>query len=413
MKVLAINCGDSKLKFDLFDLSDENAPIGTETRLARGTVERVGFYGRIEFVAGETTCLTDEATVSDHSEATLRVLDWLTSTGLLDTEGLAVGHRVAHGGHRFVEPTLINDEVMEGINNLSVLASPLNEPSLKAIRAARLALGPSERMVAVFDTAFHHRMPEYASRYAIPWELAEKHRIRRYGFHGLAHRYMTERYAAITGTPLEKVRLVTLQLGNGCSASAVLGGRSVDTSMGFTPLEGMMMGARSGDADPSLVGFLARREEVGVKDVEEWLNARSGLLGISGLSEDMRELLKLEQDRDDRAALAIDMFCYRVRKYVGAYLAALSGADAIVFGGGIGENAPEIRSRVCAGMDWCGLKLDEARNAAAVGVEARISDADADIHVYVVPVDEAAVIARDAVICLNRQNVPLWLPKIR
>jgi acetate kinase len=257
-------------------------------------------------------------------------------------------------------------------------------------------------MVATFDTAFHRTMSERASRYAIPLELAERHRIRRYGFHGLAHRYMTERYAALTATPLEQVKLVTLQLGNGCSATAIEGGRSVDTSMGFTPLEGLMMGTRSGDVDPSLAGFLARREGVDIEEAEAWLNTRSGLLGVSGKSADMRELLEAEEGGDARAALAVEMFCYRVRKYVGAYLAALGGADAVVFGGGIGENAPLVRARICAGMGWCGLTLDEDRNARTGGSEGRISSDDSKVRAYVIPVDEAAVIALDTVHCLRR-----------
>jgi acetate kinase len=259
-------------------------------------------------------------------------------------------------------------------------------------------------MVAIFDTAFHRTMPERASRYAIPQELAAKHHIWRYGFHGLAHRYMTERYAAITSTPMAQVKLITLQLGNGCSATAVEGGRSLDTSMGFTPLEGLMMGTRSGDVDPSLAAFLARREGVSVEAVEGWLNTRSGLLGVSGRSRDMRELLEAERQGDHRAALAVEMFCYRVRKYIGAYLSILGGAHAVVFGGGIGENAPTVRARICAGMDWCGLTLDQDRNAAAIGVEERISADYAKVHAYVIPVDEAVLIARDTAGCLRRQR---------
>jgi acetate kinase len=311
---------------------------------------------------------------------------------------------VVHGGDRFVEPTLIDDEVIDAIEGLGELAPLHNEPSLRAIRAVRAALGPSLPMVAVFDTAFHHTLPERAWRYAIPQELAAKHHIRRYGFHGLAHRYMTERYAAITATPLSRVRLVTLQLGNGCSATAVDGGRSVDTSMGLTPLEGLMMGTRCGDVDPSLVGFLARREAADVGEVEGWLNTRSGLVGVSGRSRDMRELLQAEQQGDARAALAVDMFCYRIKKYIGAYLAVLGGADAVVFGGGIGENASEVRARICAGLDWCGLILDQGRNARAVGFEDRISAPEAKVHAYVIPVDEAGLIAGDTVSCLRRHR---------
>jgi len=252
-------------------------------------------------------------------------------------------------------------------------------------------------MVAVFDTAYHHSLPLRASTYAIPADLTTKHRIKRYGFHGIAHRFMAERYAAITHRPLQEVDLVTLQLGNGCSATAIKGGRSVDTSMGFTPLEGLMMGTRSGDIDPSVMSFLSEAEGVKSGEVETWLNTRSGLLGVSGSSHDMRELLEAEAAGDDRAALAVEMFCYRARKYIGAYVAALGGADAVVFGGGIGEQAPSIRARICQGLDWFGLSLDRSLNEAAIGVEERISARDSRVHCYVIPVNEAEIIGQEVV----------------
>jgi len=402
MKVLVINCGSSTLKFQLIE-TEGDAALERQRRLARGIVDRIGGRAALEFAVDGGGTDRETAAVSDHDEATRRVLDWLGSVGLLGAGALdGVGHRVVHGGDRFAEPALIDDEVVEAIEALTDLAPLHNAPSLKAIRASREVLGAGVPMVATFDTAFHRTMPERASRYAIPLELAERHRVRRYGFHGLAHGYMTERYAALTATPLEQVKLVTLQLGNGCSATAIEGGRSVDTSMGFTPLEGLMMGTRSGDVDPSLAGFLARREGVDIEEAEAWLNTRSGLLGVSGKSGDMRELLEAEEGGDARAALAVGMFCYRVRKYVGAYLGALGGADALVFGGGIGENAPLVRARICAGMGWCGLTLDEDRNARTVGSEGPISSDDSRVRAYVIPVDEAAVIARDTVHCLRR-----------
>jgi acetate kinase len=404
MKVLAINCGSSTLKFQVIDVEGE-AAAGRERRLASGTVDKIGGRAAIEFTAENGERLQEAAPVADHGEATQRLIVWLGSCGFLEPDGLgAIGHRVVHGGEQFVEPTLIDDEAIDAIEAVSDLAPLHNEPSLRAIRAAREALSPAIPMVAIFDTAFHRTMPERASRYAIPQELAAKHHIWRYGFHGLAHRYMTERYVAITSTPMAQVKLITLQLGNGCSATAVEGGRSLDTSMGFTPLEGLMMGTRSGDVDPSLVAFLARREGVSVEAVEGWLNTRSGLLGVSGRSRDMRELLEAERQGDNRAALAVEMFCYRVRKYIGAYLSVLGGAHAVVFGGGIGENAPTVRARICAGMDWCGLTLDQDRNAAAIGVEERISADYAKVHAYVIPVDEAVIIARDTVSCLRHQR---------
>jgi acetate kinase len=257
-------------------------------------------------------------------------------------------------------------------------------------------------MVAVFDTAFHRTLPPHAAQYAIPHELTERLAIRRYGFHGIAHRYMVERYSALTGAPLAQTKLITLQLGNGCSAAAVSGGRSVDTSMGFTPLEGLVMGTRSGDVDPSLAGWIAKREEVDVALVDDWLNRRSGLLGVSGTSRDMRDLLEREQKGDPRAALAVTMFCYRVQKYIGSYLAVLNGADAIIFGGGIGENSPVVRERICAGMEWCGLVLDPSKNGLPPCTDSDITTNNSRLRAYVIRVDEAAVLVQDTLPILLR-----------
>jgi len=402
VKILTVNCGSSTLKFQFVEVEREETPIGRERRLAYGIVDRIGSKGRIRFTVPLKEDYSQPIAIADHGEATHCVLDWLRDKGLLGRDSLqAVGHRVVHGGSLFVDPTVINDAVITGIEAVSHLAPLHNEPALSAIRATRTILGSAIPQVAVFDTAFHHTLPERASRYAIPMSLAEKHHIRRYGFHGLAHRYMTERYAIITATPKERTKLITLQLGNGCSAAAIEDGCSVDTSMGFTPLEGLIMGTRSGDIDPSLVGFLSRQENVDVREVEEWLNTRSGMLGVSGHSSDMRELLDAEAKGNARAALAVEMFCYRVRKYIGAYLAVLRGADAIVFGGGIGENSPQIRARICRGMEWCGLVIDQSYNAEAVGTEGRISAENSRIHAYTVPVDEESIIARDTVRCLR------------
>jgi acetate kinase len=404
MRVLVINCGSSTLKFELMETSD-GAGDSRGRRLASGVLDSIGGRATIELRAEGREVVHEGADLADHTEAARRVLGWMDVSGLLGARGLdAVGHRVVHGGDRFVRPTIIDGQVIEAIEALSDLAPLHNEPSLNAIRAAREVLGQGVPMVAVFDTAFHRAMPEHASGYAIPRALAEKHGVRRYGFHGIAHQYMAERYAAIRGKTPDGVTIITLQLGNGCSATAVKDGRSVDTSMGFTPLEGLMMGTRSGDVDPSLAGFLARREGVDHEEVEGWLNKRSGLLGVSGRSNDMRELLEAEEQGDTRAALAVDMFCYRVRKQIGAYLAALGGAEAVVFGGGIGENAAAVRARICAGMEWCGLMLDAERNAAAIGSEARISADSAAVHAYVTPVDEAAIIASETIRCLRQQG---------
>jgi acetate kinase len=401
MRVLVINCGSSTLKFDLIDTTATGTGPTAQGRLARGVLEHIGSQARLDFVAG-SHAYQDTVTVADHGEASRRILDWLGTAGFPAPGDLdAIGHRVVHGGHRFVEPTRLDDDVIEAIAALRDLAPLHNDPALEAIRATRAVLGTRVPMVAVFDTAFHHTMPAYAAYYAIPQDLATRYHIRRYGFHGIAHRYMSERYTALTTTPLAQLRCITLQLGSGCSAAAIAAGRSVDTSMGFTPLEGLMMGTRCGDLDPALPGFVARQEGVDVTEVEAWLNTRSGLLGVSGRSADMRELLTAEAQGDAAAALAVEMFCYRVRKCIAAYLAVLGGATAVVFGGGIGENAPVVRERICATMAWCGLTLDPARNAAAGGAEAQISTDAARLHAYVIPVDEAAVIARDTAHCLS------------
>lgn len=395
MNVLAINCGSSSLKFGLIDIDEH----GSE-ELARGLVDDIGGESSVDLEAGGTA-LNEAATVSDHRVAVHRVLRWLASVGYSAGQGIdAVGHRVVHGGDRFREAAVIDDGVVEEIEAVSELAPLHNAPALSAIRTALEDLG-SVPAVAAFDTSFHRTLPEHAARYAIPESLAAKHKVRRYGFHGLAHGYMAERHAELVSRPLEETRVVTLQLGNGCSATAVAGGRSIDTSMGLTPLEGLVMGTRSGDVDPSLMGFLARHEGVDVEEIEETLNRRSGLLGVSERSRDMRELLRAEAEGDARAALAVEMFCYRVRKYVGAYLAALDGADAVVFGGGIGERAPAVRARICSGMEWCGLALDEALNAATLGTEGRISEAGARVETYVIPVDEELIIARQTAGCLT------------
>jgi len=360
--LLLINCGSSSLKFELREL-------GGGGRLAGDNIEGV----------------------TNHGEATEEAISRLREEGLLE-QVEAASHRVVHGGTRFVEPALIDDEALEGLRRLAELAPLHNERAVQAVEASRRLLGSDLPMVASFDTAFHAAMPEHSASYALPHELAERHSIRRYGFHGLAHRYMAERYAELRG---EDARLITLQLGAGCSAAAVAGGRSLDTSMGLTPLEGLVMATRSGDVDPALPAFLEEHEGIGADEAERILNRDSGLKGVSGRSGDMRGLLELEAQGDSRAELAIDLFCYRIRKYVGAYLAVLGGADAIVFGGGVGEHSPPIRSRICAGMGWCGLELDEEQNALAMGKEMRI-DAGGPVEAWALLVDEAQVMTRDA-----------------
>ncbi|HEY7494015.1 MAG TPA: acetate kinase [Candidatus Tectomicrobia bacterium] len=401
MRVLVLNCGSSTLKFQLIDTSVGTADRESWHRLAYGVIEGIGGQSVMNFVADNHTH-QDTATLANPGEASQHLFDWLDRVGLPVSGGVdAVGHRVVHGGNRFVEPTRLDDNVIAALEALRDLAPLHNEPALEVIRATRASLGPHLPMVAVFDTAFHHTMPARAAQYALPRHLADKYHIRRYGFHGLAHRYMSERYATLTSTPPGQLKLITLQLGSGCSAAAIQAGHSVDTSMGFTPLEGLIMGTRCGDIDPALPGFLARQEGVDTAEIETWLNTRSGLLGVSEHSKDMRQLLEAEAHGDVQAALAVDMFCYRIRKCIAAYLAVLNGAEAIVFGGGIGENAPAVRERICTNMGWCGLQLDAGRNATARDTIARISADSANLHAYVIPVDEAAIIVQDTVTVLG------------
>ncbi len=400
MRILAVNCGSSSLKFALIELSGSTAAIASE-RLVSGRVGEIGGQATIYFKPHDGPEIHDTAEVPDHATAMHLVLDQLGRSSKLEALHLdGMGHRVVHGGPRLFEPVFINDQVVTQIATAANLAPLHNDAALSAIDAARQVLGDQVPMVAVLDTAFFHHMPERAARYAIPPDVADEHGIRRYGFHGLAHRFMAERCAQLMGRPLAELKLITLQLGGGCSAAAIDGGRPVDTSMGFTPLEGLVMGTRSGDIDPAVVRFLCSRTDMSVSDVEQWLNHESGLLGISGRSADVQELHQRESEGDQRAGLALEMFCYRLRKYLGAYLAALGGADAVVFGGGIGENFPEIRYRTCDGMRWCGLRLDEGRNRDTVGKEAQISADGSTIDVFVVSVDEETLIARDTYDCL-------------
>lgn len=375
MRVLVINTGSSSLKASLADVSGREVAVR-----ARHEVQRIGAAG------GEA---------NDHAEAFELALAALGQPDVPD----AVGHRVVHGG-RYTAPVVISGDVIASIEGARRLAPLHNEPALAAIAAARRRF-PATPMVAAFDTAFHAGMPAAAGRYAIPIELAEKYDIRRFGYHGLAHRAMAERYAEMTGTAIGQARIITFQLGNGCSVTAVRGGRSVDTSMGFTPLEGLMMGTRSGDIDAAVVTYLQREAGLSAADVDTLLNAESGLLGVSGRTRDMRDLLALAGEGDERAALAIEMFCYRAAKYAGAYFAALGGADALVFGGGIGERAPEVRRRICAPLAALGLAIDGAANARVSGTEGAFHAASSRVGAYVIPSDEERVIARDVTATLT------------
>ena len=404
MNVLVLNAGSATLKFQLVRTDSERMTAGADEKLARGVYERLGGEAvfTVRNMAGELH--RDTAPLRDHRAALDHLLGWLASdasgvpvSSVSDIE--AVGHRVTHGGERFWRSVRVDDGVLRGIEETIDLAPLHNPNNLKGILAARAALGPGTPQVAVFDTAFHHTLPERAFVYALPYQWYRRHRVRRYGFHGTSYRYVAWRYRQLTGKSRDETKIIALHLGNGCSICAIDGGNSVDTSMGFTPLEGLVMGTRAGDIDPAILDYIAAKEGLSLPELEGLLNKQSGLLGISGLTNDMRELLAEEAEHDDRRArLAVDIFAYRTRKYIGAYLAAMNGADAIVFTGGIGENAAAVRARICDGLQWLGLSLDAEGNAATTGGrEGRIDAAGSRVQAWVLPTDEELLIARDTV----------------
>lgn len=409
MNILVLNCGSSTVKFQLIATDLESIAQNSDRKLAGGTVERIGGQAIITFHATGGVAHRTTAPIRDARTAVERIIHWacMEDSGIADVKSVAdvhaVGHRVVHGGERFTHSVLITDEVLRGIDDCIDLA-PLHNPSnIKGILAARDVFGPGIPEVAVFDTAYHQTLPEHAYLYALPYQLYRRHRIRRYGFHGTSHRYVAYRYRQLLGIKRDETNVVTLHLGNGCSAALIREGNSIDTSMGLTPLEGLMMGTRTGDIDPAIVDFIAAKEGLTAQEVETLLNKQSGLLGVSGLTNDMRELLdEAHENNDRRARLAIELFCYRARKYIGSYLAVSGGADAILFAGGIGENSAEIRSRICDGLQWMGLELDEDRNAAHIdGREGLISRDGSRLAAYVIPTDEELLIARDTVRCVR------------
>jgi acetate kinase len=412
MNVLVLNCGSSSVKFQIIQTDIDLIQSNGDKRLASGTLERIGSQSLITLQAERQTKVKQASPLRDHRAALDFILRWVISphskindiTSLADIH--AVGHRVVHGGEKFKRSVLIDENVIEQIED-SIELAPLHNPAnLKGIMAARELLGPAVPQVAVFDTAFHSTMPETSFLYAIPYQLYRRHRVRRYGFHGTSHRYVAYRYRQLMGLKREQVNIITLHLGNGCSACAIKKGDSIDTSMGLTPLEGLVMGTRGGDIDPSIIEFIHHKEGMSLNEIDTMLNKQAGLLGISGLTNDMRELLDEEREnRDRRARLAIDIFCLRVRKYIGAYLAELEGSDALVFTGGIGENSAIIRERICQGMEWAGLELDKNQNQEMVGgKEGGISTADSRLKAFVIPTNEELLIARDTVRTIK--NVP-------
>jgi acetate kinase len=412
MNVLVLNTGSSSLKFQVVETDLDAIEKNADRQSARGVIERIGSEALVTLRVLGRPPVRRTAPLRDHRAALDYLLRWLVSPeaaipGLAALADIhAVGHRVVHGGEKLTRSTLIDDAVVDQIEDCIELAPLHNPANLKGVSAARELLGAGVPQVAVFDTSFHSTMPEVAYLYAIPYPLYVRHRIRRYGFHGTSHRYVAFRYRTLTGKTPEETHVVTLHLGNGCSACAIRAGESVDTSMGLTPLDGLVMGTRSGDVDPSVLEFLHHKEGLSFAEIDTLLNKQSGLLGVSGLTNDMRELLEEERlHQDRRARLAIDLFCHRVRHYIGAYMAETGGGDAIVFTGGIGENSAEIRARIAAPLGFLGIALDPAKNAAAVGgQEGDVSAEGSRVKTFVIPTNEELLIARDTVRCVR--NAP-------
>jgi acetate kinase len=392
MKILVINAGSSSLKFQLYNMDNEEV-------LAKGKVERIGMESALlSYNSATGQGIREVAEVLEHTTAIQKVLSMLmnkeygvlTSMGEID----AVGHRIVHGGESFSSSVIVNEEVKQEIKRLFDLA-PLHNPAhLLGIHAVETNM-PGVPQVVVFDTAFHQTMPKHSYLYPIPMVLYKKHQIRRYGFHGTSHAYVSERAAAFIQKPLNELKIVTCHIGNGASCAAILNGQSIDTSMGMTPLEGLMMGTRSGDIDPAIVPFAIGKEELTLNEVNLMLNKHSGLMAISGISGDMREIVLAMEEGDRNAKLAFEMYEYRLRKYIGAYTAAMNGIDILVFTAGVGENSSELREAVCRNLTFLGIELDEQANRQRSDAERAISKEDSKVQVLVIPTNEELVIARD------------------
>lgn len=390
MHILVINCGSSSLKYQLIDSKSEEV-------LAKGICERIGIDGSMTYQPEGGEKEKTESPMPTHTEAIKLVIQALTNekTGVIKhlSEVGAVGHRVVHGGENFTSSCIINEESLEAIEECNELAPLHNPANLIGIRACQELL-PGVPMVAVFDTAFHQTMPDTAYMYGLPYEYYEKYKVRRYGFHGTSHSFVSRRTAEILGKPYEALKIIVCHLGNGASLSAVDGGKSVDTSMGLTPLEGLLMGTRSGDMDPAIMEYLMKKENLDIDAMMDVLNKKSGLQGVSGLSSDSRDLEDAAAKGNQRAKLALSIFDYRVVKYIGAYAAAMNGVDAIVFTAGIGENSTDMRSAVCSRLTYLGVKIDEELNKVR-GVERIISTPDSKVKVLIVPTNEELAIARE------------------
>lgn len=400
MKILVINCGSSSLKYQVID-SD------TEHVLAKGLCERIGIDGRLTYQPAGQDKIKYDAPMPAHRQAVELVLKQLTDpeTGILKTvdEIQAVGHRMVHGGEKFACSTLLTDEVLKTVESCNDLAPLHNPPTLVGVAACK-ELMPTTPMVGVFDTAFHQTMAPEAYIYGLPYEYYEKYGMRRYGFHGTSHKFVSQRTAELLGKKPEDVKVIVCHLGNGSSISAVDGGKCVETSMGLTPLEGLIMGTRSGDIDPTCIEFIAHKENITLEEAMTIINKKSGVLGISGVSSDFRDLEEAANEGNERAKLALDAFCHHVKKYIGSYIAVMNGVDAIVFTAGIGENSPEVREQIMEGFGFIGATIDPVANKVR-GKETLISTPDSKVKVFCVPTNEELAICRDTVEIVTKKIV--------
>ncbi len=404
MRILILNCGSSSIKYQF---------IETDTRivLAKGGVERIGMKDAIlnqERQDGDKVKITGE--IVDHQAGVEYILAILLSQnhGVIKdkSEIEAVGHRVVHGGEKFTGSVMIDSEVMAGLDNCIDLAPLHNPPNIKGIKGCQRLL-PNIPMVGVFDTAFHHSLPNYAYLYGLPYVLYKRHGVRRYGFHGSSHFYVSQRASVLMDRPIEKLSIITCHLGNGASMAAVKGGKSIDTSMGFTPVEGLLMGTRCGDVDPAAVIHVMSREELSLAEANAMMNKHSGLYGISGTSSDMREIIEEMESGNERAGEAFNVFCYRIKKYIGAYSAVMGGLDTIVFTGGIGENAPKVREKSLEGLEHFGIELDQGLNARQSESERAIHAAGSKVAIIVIPTNEELVIALDTEKVIREAGKPV------
>ncbi len=399
MKVLVINAGSSSLKYQLIDMD-------TEQCIAKGNCERIGIDGLIGHKVTGGVSIEKEMPFPTHKEAFMAVVDMLTKGEgkVIDnvSEISAVGHRVLHGSEIYKEATLVTDEVIDTVMSLKELGPLHNPPQAIAMRACREVFGEGTPMVAVFDTSFHQTMPPKSYIFPVPYEYYEKYSVRRYGFHGTSHRYVSKRYFEITGKNPEGTKIIVCHLGNGSSITAVRDGKCFDTTMGLTPLDGFIMGTRSGGIDPSVVTYIANKENMTPDEMSNLLNKRSGFLGVSGVSSDCRDLHKAADEGNERAKLALDILVHQIKRFVGGYAAEMGGVDAVLFTGGIGENDTEVRAEVCSGMEYMGLSIDSALNEAASRKEAVFSRPDSKVVAMVLPTNEEIMIARDTVEVISR-----------